>query len=124
METDLIICERSSAAENDFIVYYPNGSASSPPYLSADSTFQVQNPFPNYYIDVILEIKYDGIWFQPGWTATSNKEGSTAIQWNDDKIQLHTGSDLSCYCGGISIWPNVHGPLPYRLKVKKLGKIK
>ena len=116
---------------NDWCYIYPNnGTEANPANVSNNSSYIMDNPFPNYIVSCIPEILYNNEW---GTTEfTQQGFGFAAHQHNNNKIVLVTGyyylinvtSTRNQYY--LYTWNAVGETIttaPCRIKVYKVGKM-
>jgi len=129
----------------DWCYIYPNGGTeSNPATVSNNSEYIENNPFPGYIVECKPELYVDGDWGFPNWAQSVRPDNNTwmgfgvsANQHNNENINikvgsqhLYTGSSYGNTLNGSS-WPKnspttgpLNTPLPCRVKVWKIGKIK
>lgn len=100
--------------------------------VSPNQHYEIDNPYPGYYVYCLPEICVDGKWGYSGFaTYVSNmirSYGVTAYQFNDNKITITTGT-VSCYHentnwtgapfrrnSSVTVFPNC------RVKIWRIGK--
>jgi hypothetical protein len=114
-----------------FTIIYPNGGTkANPANISNNNRYVEPNPFPGYYVNCAIEIKYNGYWGNPGgWTGSSGVASfAEANQLNDDTIIVIGGLNYLTEAPTLSGCPIPDVPsgltsLPCRVKVWKVGKI-
>ena len=126
--------------KDNFTIIYPNGgSKEAPANISPNTSYVVNNPFPNFIVQCIAEFLLNGQWIECDWetNAGSGSYGfgvSAKLNTNNDTITINAGRSRIIgisdgYTGPMSI-PKVSngnlvhdGALPCRVLVWKVGKI-
>lgn len=134
IEDDLILptVNWDDFLEDNWCYIYPNGgTAENPANITNNSSYVMDNPFPNYIVNCIPEILYNNEWGTSEFTQQGF--GFAAHQHNNNKIVLVTGyyylinvtSTRNQYY--LYTWDTVDATIttaPCRVKVYKIGKIK
>lgn len=73
-----------------FAIVYPNGgSAASPAYVSANTSYVSANPFPGFNVMCEAQVLYAGVWSAAGWyTNNTAAVGVVAHQKGNDIVTI------------------------------------
>lgn len=80
------------------VIYYANGSSSSPATIITNTRYVLANPFPGSLVIAQCQINVGAAWFDPGWASSYNDStgiwsvyGSRASQISTGQVILQTG---------------------------------
>ena len=125
---------RDQFIQNFKIIYPLGGTEESPATITTSREYTEPNPFPGYYINIIPEVLYAGIWADPGFANFCQNNvfyswGVRTTQFNG-QINIITGTNCilceNTYKFNIQMHPfksvsaRVY-TMPIRLKVWKIG---
>lgn len=113
---------------DDFTIIYPNGgTAESPANITINSRYVMNNPFPGYHVDCVVEVMVDGMWGTPNLIYESGMQGTCVAMLDDNEIVVKTGSTYIMGMPATAGTPFPSGgnltSAPCRVKVWKIGKV-
>lgn len=129
LEDRVIELESSGTDEDSFAIVYPNGGTeSSPATITIDTHYDIDNPFPGYYVYCMAQVYFNGKWGETGWIYNNGGYGTFAGQiLPEDVIYVQTGAKavvtLGKDAGNGMQTGQVVTSAPCRILVKRLGQI-